>query len=85
MLDQRLQSRVENFVSRLRREDVNMHGFLLSVGGVEKAKAYYAPFREGEMHRMYSVSKSVVSLAIGMRADDVAEDVKNAAPAGQGA
>lgn len=66
MLDQRLQTRVENFVSRLRREDVNMHGFILSVGGVEKARAYYAPFREGEMHRMYSVSKSMTALAVGI-------------------
>ena len=66
MLDQRLKTRIENFVSRLRREDVNMHGFILSVGGEIKATAYYAPFREGEPHRMYSVSKSMTAVAIGI-------------------
>lgn len=70
MLDQRLKTRVENFVSRLRREDVCMHGFILSVGGEVKAKAYYAPFEEGRPHRMYSVSKSMTALAIGILIDE---------------
>ena len=66
MLDQRLKTRVENFVSRLEREDVCMHGFMLSVGGDIKATAYYAPFEEGKPHRMYSVSKTMTAIAIGM-------------------
>lgn len=66
MADQRLQTRVENFVRRLEKEDVCMHGFILSVGGVEKATAYYAPFEEGRAHRMYSVSKTMTALAIGI-------------------
>lgn len=70
MLDQRLKTRVENFISRLRREDVCMHGFILSVGGEVKAKAYYAPFKEGAAHRMYSVSKSMTALGIGILIDE---------------
>lgn len=66
MLDHRLKTRVENFVSRLEREDVCMHGFILSVGGVVKAEAYYAPFAEGRPHRMYSVSKTMTALAVGI-------------------
>lgn len=66
MLDQRLQTRVENFVSRLKREDVCMHGFILSVKGEIKATAYYAPFKEGQPHRMYSISKSMTAIAIGI-------------------
>jgi len=66
MSDQRLQARVENFIRRLEREDVCMHGFILSVGGAEKATAYYAPFEEGKAHRMYSVSKTMTALAIGL-------------------
>lgn len=66
MLNQKLKTRVENFVSRLEREDVCMHGFMLSVGGEIKATAYYAPFKEGEPHRLYSVSKSMTALAIGI-------------------
>ena len=52
MLDQRLATRVENFVSRLKRESVCMHGFILDVRGEVKATAYYSPFVEGEAHRM---------------------------------
>jgi hypothetical protein len=57
-------------IRRLERGDVNMHGFLLSVGGRLKAGAYYSPFREGQPHRMYSVSKTMTGLAIGMLADE---------------
>ena len=49
---ERLAERVEAFVRRLAREDMNMHGFILTVRGKEKAKAYYEPFREGQMHRL---------------------------------
>ena len=61
---------IQSFVNRLQKEDVNMHGFLLTVDGQEKAKAYYAPFREGQPHRMYSVSKTMTVLAIGMLLDE---------------
>ena len=67
--NQALKARVQAFADRLAREDVNMHGFILSVNGVEKAKAYYAPFREGEPHRMYSVSKTMTALAVGLLTD----------------
>lgn len=70
MLDQRLKTRVENFVSRLEREDVCMHGFILSVKGETKATAYYAPFAEGKPHRMYSISKTMTALAIGILMDE---------------
>ena len=70
MLDQRLKTRIDNFVSRLEREDVCMHGFILSVGGQIKATAYYAPFGEGKPHRMYSVSKTMTALAIGILIDE---------------
>lgn len=55
MLDQRLATRVENFVSRLKRESVCMHGFILDVRGEVKATAYYPPFVEGEAHRMVQI------------------------------
>lgn len=61
---------IHRFVRRLQAENVNMHGFLLSVDGKEAAKAYYAPFREGQPHRLYSVSKTMTGLAVGMLAED---------------
>ena len=65
-----LEKRIERMVERFMREDVNVHGFMLSVGGVEKVRAYYAPFREGQPHRMYSVSKTMTGIAVGMLIDD---------------
>ena len=68
--DNRLAKRIDNLVRRLQKEDVNMHGFLLNADGKEIAKAYYAPFQEGQPHRMYSVSKTFTGIAVGMLADD---------------
>ncbi len=65
-----LEKRTDHFVERIRREDVNLHGFILSVNGREKVKAYYEPFREGEPHRMYSVSKTMTACAVGMLMDE---------------
>ncbi|MBR3739281.1 MAG: beta-lactamase family protein [Clostridia bacterium] len=70
MPDNRLADRINRFVARLKKEDVNMHGFILTVNGQEKAKAYYAPFKEGRPHRMYSVSKTLTGIAVGMLIDD---------------
>lgn len=61
---------VGRFVDRLRREEVNLHGFLFSVSGKTVAGAYYAPFREGQPHRLYSISKTFTGIAIGMLADE---------------
>lgn len=49
-----------------RLEGVCMHGFELHVGGKIAAEGYWKPFCKGQPHRMYSVSKSVVSIAIGI-------------------
>ena len=65
-----LENRVEKFMERLHQQHVCMHGFILSVNGTELAKAYYHPFREGEMHRMFSVSKTFTGLAIGILAGE---------------
>ena len=62
--------RIHRFTERLQREDVNMHGYLLSVAGRELAKAYWFPFREGLPHRLYSVSKTFTGIAVGMLAED---------------
>ena len=69
MANNALSKRINHFVARLQKEDVNMHGFILSVNGQEKVKAYYAPFAEGQPHRMYSVSKTMTGIAVGMLMD----------------
>ena len=66
----RLSGGILRFAERLHNEDVNLHGFLLSVSGRQIAKAYCAPFREGQPHRLYSVSKTFTGIAVGMLAED---------------
>lgn len=61
---------ISRFIKRLEREDVCIHGFELRQEGEVCYEGYYAPFRKGEPHRMYSVSKSMVSLAVGLLWDD---------------
>lgn len=58
------------FIERLERENVCLHGFELREQGNIRAEGYYAPFKKGQPHRMYSVSKSMVSLAVGLLADE---------------
>ena len=69
-MNQELHTRVLAFVARLKREDVNMHGFMLTVGETEKARASWAPFRIDAPHRLYSVSKTMVGIALGILMDE---------------
>ena len=59
-----------NFIDRLEKGGVCMHGFELRVQGEIRAEGYYAPFRKGEMHRMYSISKTMTALAVGILAGE---------------
>ncbi|MCU6712704.1 beta-lactamase family protein [Paenibacillus sp. J5C_2022] len=47
-----------------------MHGFLVLRQGQIASEGYWAPYTEDSMHRMYSVSKSFVSLAVGLMIDE---------------
>ena len=62
------QRAILNFLDEM--ASVNLHGFLISLDGQNIAEGYFAPFHAEEPHRLYSVSKSVVSLAIGMLAGE---------------
>ena len=63
-------SAVLNFIERIDREQTCMHGFLLLRKGQIAAEGYWAPYSENSMHRMYSTSKSFVSMAIGLMVDE---------------
>ena len=65
-----LADRARAFAGRLYREDVNMHGFMLSVDGAEAARGTYAPFSLNRPHRMFSISKTMTGIAVGMLIDD---------------
>ena len=58
------------FLDDLTEKDLCMHGFLLIRNGKVAAEGYWPPFDENRKHRMYSVSKSFTSVAIGMMIGD---------------
>lgn len=57
---------VTAFLDRLEADGLVMHGFAMSDRGKLLAEGYWAPFTRESLHRMYSVGKSFVSLAIGL-------------------
>ncbi|NKB70067.1 MAG: serine hydrolase [Candidatus Latescibacteria bacterium] len=59
-----------NFLQRIDAERICMHGFLLVRRNKIAAEGYWAPWSAQRKHRMYSVSKSFVSLAVGMMIDE---------------
>ncbi|MCB0185340.1 MAG: serine hydrolase, partial [Caldilineaceae bacterium] len=61
---------VLNFLERIDAERINMHGFLLVRRNRIAAEGYWAPWSAEHRHRMYSVSKSFVALAVGLMIDE---------------
>lgn len=55
-----------NFLQRIDAERIGMHGCLLVLRNRIVAEGYWAPWSAERKHRMYSVSKSFVALAVGM-------------------
>ncbi|MDY4139849.1 MAG: serine hydrolase [Eubacteriales bacterium] len=54
----------------IRSHSIPLHSFLVMRHGYVAAEGYCAPFTQDRKHRMYSVSKSVVSVAVGMLIDE---------------
>jgi CubicO group peptidase (beta-lactamase class C family) len=61
---------ITSFLRRIERQQVNLHGFLVVRDGQIAAEGYWAPYTTDSTHRMYSVSKSFVSLAVGLLIDE---------------
>jgi len=59
-----------NFLQRIDGERICMHGFLLVRRSRIAAEGYWSPWSADRKHRMYSVSKSFVSLSVGMMIDE---------------
>ncbi|MBQ2719752.1 MAG: serine hydrolase [Clostridia bacterium] len=58
--------RVLEFYDYLERRGLTMHSVLLAKGDALFAEGYWAPFDRDTCHRMYSETKSYVSIAIGL-------------------
>ncbi len=62
--------KVAEFISLLNRRGLAMHSVLLMKGDKLFAEYYWAPFHKDFCHRMYSETKSYVSIAIGLLIED---------------
>ena len=56
---------IRQFLARIKRQRINLHDVILMQGDSIFFEKYWAPFNEEFPHRMYSVTKSFVSIAIG--------------------
>jgi len=61
---------VIDFVEYLESCNLRMHSILMMKGNEIFTEMYYAPFDKDSTHRMYSVTKSFVSVAIGLLEED---------------
>ena len=61
---------VVKFITALEKRGLHMHSALLMRGDKLFSEAYWAPFNKDFCHRMYSQTKSYVSVAIGLLIED---------------
>lgn len=57
--------RILAFIDRLEQKKVPMHSFQMLYKDQLLSEGYYAPYTKSTLHRMFSISKSITSLAIG--------------------
>lgn len=62
--------KVENFINTINRYHLDTHSVIMARGNDIFAESYYAPYHKDYLHRQYSVSKSFVSIAIGLAAQE---------------
>lgn len=61
---------IVSFLKRLEEIQIPMHSMILMRHGKIVAETYYRPYNRNERHRMFSVTKSMVSLAIGLLCEE---------------
>jgi len=55
-----------DFINTLNSYSINTHSIIMAIGNNIIAETYYNPYNKDTLHRMYSVSKSFVAVAIGL-------------------
>ena len=58
-----------NFYRKLDEKNYPLHSALLYLNGALVSKTYCAPFKEGQLHRMFSIAKTMTALAVGILFD----------------
>lgn len=61
---------VMSMIDQLERRKINLHGLIVRHEGKRIAEGYYWPYRSEMPHRVFSVSKSVTALAVGILLTD---------------
>ncbi|WP_429149839.1 serine hydrolase domain-containing protein [Anaerotaenia torta] len=61
---------VYRFIKKLEDCQIPMHSILLARHGRLVTEAYYSPYDASTLHRMFSVSKSFTSVAVGLMAEE---------------
>ena len=56
---------IERYLRKLEQRRLSTHDVIIMRGGEILFEKYWEPFHKDFLHRMYSVSKSVISLAVG--------------------
>ena len=56
---------IQKFITRIEEWKINLHSFMFVRKGEILAEGYFAPFNAETPHRLYSTSKTYVSLAVG--------------------
>ncbi len=64
------QSAILAFLDECREKGIQLHGLSVSLHDQVLAEAMFAPFSPNQPHRLFSVSKSAVSMAIGLLVTD---------------
>ena len=63
-------AKVLKFIKTLEKYNMCTHSFIMARGNKIFAEGYYAPFHKDFKHRMYSISKSFVAIAVGLAVED---------------
>lgn len=61
---------ISEYINRITAMDIPLHSLLIVKDGLLVCEAYQKPYGRDMLHRMFSVTKSMVSLAIGLLAED---------------
>lgn len=61
---------ITKFINKLNQREMHMHSILIGRGDKIVHESYWAPFNKDYCHRMYSVTKSFVAVAIGLCCED---------------
>lgn len=63
-------SKIKEYIETLEKEGLSTHNVVIARKGEIAFEAYWKPFNKEFLHRMYSVTKSFVALAIGFAEQD---------------